>query len=111
VTRTTSAKPVERGNPGVIAQDSPVGAGGSPATDARLLKQRVDQVCGRFARYVQILEQPHRPLVLRIEVPSDGLEKLLLGRILSIPEVAFNQVHLQSVVRPETIDAGPGARR
>jgi hypothetical protein len=110
MTRTTSAKPVEPGNPGVIAQDSPVAAGGSSATDARLLKQRVDQVCGRFARYVQILEQPHRPLVLRIEVPSDGLEKLLLGRILSIPEVASNQIHLQSVVRPETI-AGPGARR
>jgi hypothetical protein len=73
----------------------------SPAAraDAAKLKQRVQAVCGRQAKDVQVLAQPGNGLLIRVTMPG-GAEKELTEKLLQTPEVTAPGVRLEVRILP-----------
>jgi hypothetical protein len=90
-------EPAEEAEPTPPAMPPAISSRGSP--EAQQLKQSIDRLCGRFAHYVEIIEYPEG-MVVRIQVPSDALAQILLSRLLSIPQIGTQKVHLETIIKP-----------
>jgi hypothetical protein len=73
----------------------------SPATrgDAAKLKRRVQAVCGRQAKDVQVLAQPGNGVLVRVTMQS-GAEKELTEKLLQTPEMTAPGVRLEVRIMP-----------
>jgi osmotically-inducible protein OsmY len=62
-----------------------------------VLKQRVESVCGKQARKVQIVTQPDGSLRVKVTLADPLHERTLTQRLLALPEMASPRVHLETL--------------
>jgi hypothetical protein len=62
-----------------------------------VLKQRVESVCGKQAKNVQVFVEPDSSLRVKVKVSDPEQERILTQRILGMPEMTSPRVHLEMV--------------
>jgi hypothetical protein len=62
------------------------------------LKQRVESMCGRLAKDVQVQTQRDGSVVVKVKVANAAAERQLTNKILTIPEITAPNVHLEMVI-------------
>jgi hypothetical protein len=62
------------------------------------LKQRVESMCGRLAKDVQVQPQRDGTVLVRVKVANATAERQLTNKILTIPEITGPNVRLEIVV-------------
>jgi hypothetical protein len=62
------------------------------------LKQRVESMCGRLARDVQVQTQRDGSVLVKVKVANAAAERQLTNKILTIPEITAPNVHLEMVI-------------
>jgi osmotically-inducible protein OsmY len=65
----------------------------APAT----LKQRVESICGKQARSVQVIVEPDSSLRVKVTLTDPQQERALTERILAMPEMMSPRVHLETI--------------
>jgi hypothetical protein len=62
------------------------------------LKQRVESMCGRLAKDVQVQTQRDGSVLVKVKVANTAAERQLTNKILTIPELTAPNVHLEMVI-------------
>jgi osmotically-inducible protein OsmY len=60
-----------------------------------VLKQRVEAVCGKQAKSVQVVVEPDSSLRVKVKVSDPEQERILTQRILAMPEMTSPRIHLE----------------
>jgi osmotically-inducible protein OsmY len=61
------------------------------------LKQRVEALCGKQARSVQVVVEPDASLRVKVTLADPQQEKALTEHILALPEMRSQRVHLETI--------------
>ncbi len=62
------------------------------------LKQRVESMCGRLAKEVQVQTQRDGSVLVKVKLVNAAAERQLTNKILTIPEITSPNVHLEMVI-------------
>jgi len=71
----------------------------SPNTSLLSLKKQVDQVCGKKAKSVQIIEKPNGSKIILIELTDHSKQEELAAKIFVIPEVAQSNALVEFILK------------